>query len=124
MWCGKCQADVAAEGEKWAATIAGYSPAAVQATKRLAMFSRRTSEAECAEMEAVRALGQVPALRAAELALVALDRPMDLYLDYALWLTVRELEPHWLPAIHVTFKLKSTPESWRDYLYWNIELDI
>jgi enoyl-CoA hydratase len=48
--------DVAAEAEKWAATIAGYSPAAVQATKRLAMFSRRTSEAECAEMEAVRAL--------------------------------------------------------------------
>jgi 5-methylcytosine-specific restriction endonuclease McrA len=33
-------------------------------------------------------------------------------------------EPHWLPAIHVTFKLKSPPESWRDYLYWNIELDI
>src|SRR5439155_18271978 len=33
-------------------------------------------------------------------------------------------EPHWLPAIHVTFKLKSTPESWRAYLYWNIELDI
>lgn len=33
-------------------------------------------------------------------------------------------EPHWLPAFHVTFRLKSTPESWRDYLYWNIELDI
>src|SRR5712671_3365621 len=48
--------DVAAEAEKWAATIAGYSPAAVQATKRLAMFSRRTSEAERVEIEAVRAL--------------------------------------------------------------------
>jgi enoyl-CoA hydratase/carnithine racemase len=48
--------DVAVEAEKWAATIAGYSPAAVQATKRLAMLSRRTSEAECAEMEAVRSL--------------------------------------------------------------------
>jgi 5-methylcytosine-specific restriction endonuclease McrA len=33
-------------------------------------------------------------------------------------------EPHWLPAFHVTFRLKSAPESWRDYLYWNIELDI
>jgi 5-methylcytosine-specific restriction endonuclease McrA len=33
-------------------------------------------------------------------------------------------EPHWLPAFHVTFRLKSPPESWRDYLYWNIELDI
>ena len=48
--------DVAAEARPWAATIAGYSPAAVQATKRLAMFSRRTSDAERAEIEAVRAL--------------------------------------------------------------------
>jgi enoyl-CoA hydratase len=47
--------DVAAEAEKWAATISGYSPAAVQATKRLAMFSRRTSQAERVEIEAVRA---------------------------------------------------------------------
>jgi len=48
--------DVAAEAEKWAATITGYSPAAVQATKRLAMFPWRTLEAERAEIEAVRAL--------------------------------------------------------------------
>src|ERR1700704_4004501 len=48
--------DVATEAEKWAATIAGYSLAAVQATKRLAMFSRRLSEAERAEIEAARAL--------------------------------------------------------------------
>jgi enoyl-CoA hydratase/carnithine racemase len=47
--------DVAAEAEKWAATISGYSPAAVQATKRLAMFARRTSQAERVEIEAVRA---------------------------------------------------------------------
>ena len=48
--------DVAAEADRWAATIAGYSPAAVQATKRLATFSRRTSDAERAEIEVVRAL--------------------------------------------------------------------
>jgi enoyl-CoA hydratase/carnithine racemase len=48
--------DVAAEAERWAATIAGYSPAAVQATKRLAMFSRRLSQAERAEIEAMRDL--------------------------------------------------------------------
>lgn len=48
--------DVRAEAEAWASTIAGYSPAAVQATKRLAMFSRRASDAERAEIEAVRAL--------------------------------------------------------------------
>jgi enoyl-CoA hydratase len=45
-----------AEAEKWAATIAGYSPAAVQATKRLAMFSRRFTGEERAEIETVRAL--------------------------------------------------------------------
>jgi enoyl-CoA hydratase len=48
--------DVVAEGEKWAATIAGYSPAAVQATKRLATFPRHLSEAERAEVEKVRAM--------------------------------------------------------------------
>jgi enoyl-CoA hydratase/carnithine racemase len=48
--------DVAAEAERWAVTIAGYSPAAVQATKRLATFWRRNSEAERSEIEAVRAM--------------------------------------------------------------------
>ncbi len=48
--------DVRAEAEAWAATIAGYSPAAVQATKRLAMFSQRLSAAEHAEVEAARAM--------------------------------------------------------------------
>jgi len=47
--------DARAEAEAWAATIAGYSPAAVQATKRLATVSRRLSEAERAEIEAARA---------------------------------------------------------------------
>jgi hypothetical protein len=27
------------------------------------------------------------------------------------------------PAIRVTIGLRETPESWRDYLYWNLELD-
>jgi putative heme-binding domain-containing protein len=34
-----------------------------------------------------------------EVAMRALDRPVDRYLDYALWLTARELEPYWLPAL-------------------------
>jgi len=50
-------------------------------------------------LEAVRALGQIPDVHAAELALKALDKPMDKYLDYGLWLTLRELAPHWLPAL-------------------------
>jgi len=48
--------DALAEAEAWAATIAGYPPAAVQATKRLTMFSRRAADAERVEIEAVRAL--------------------------------------------------------------------
>jgi putative heme-binding domain-containing protein len=50
-------------------------------------------------LEAVRALGQVPDLKAADLALAALDRPLDRFLDFGLWLTMRELEPQWLPAL-------------------------
>jgi enoyl-CoA hydratase len=46
--------DVAAEAEKWAATLASYSPSAVLATKRLALFSRRRLDAERAEIEAMR----------------------------------------------------------------------
>jgi putative heme-binding domain-containing protein len=48
-------------------------------------------------LEAVRALAQVHSSRAAEVALQALDRPVDRFLDYALWLTARELEPYWMP---------------------------
>lgn len=48
--------DVAAQAEQWAETIASHSPAAVQATKRLAMFSRRVSGPERAEIEEMRGL--------------------------------------------------------------------
>lgn len=46
--------DVHAEAERWASILAGYSTAALQATKRLATFTRRNSELERAEIEAVR----------------------------------------------------------------------
>jgi enoyl-CoA hydratase/carnithine racemase len=48
--------DVQAEAQAWADAIASYSPVAVQATKRLALFPRRLSEAEKAEIAAVRDL--------------------------------------------------------------------
>jgi enoyl-CoA hydratase len=48
--------DVHAEAEKWAATIAGYSPVAVQATKRLAIFGRGAFDTARAEIETVRAI--------------------------------------------------------------------
>jgi putative heme-binding domain-containing protein len=50
-------------------------------------------------LEAVRALGGIPSAQAAEVALRALDRPMDRFLDYALWLTARDLEARWLPKV-------------------------
>jgi hypothetical protein len=28
-----------------------------------------------------------------------------------------------VPAIRMTFRLHNAPESWRDYVYWNVELD-
>ena len=48
--------DVQAEAQKWADTIASYSPVAVQATKRLALFPQRLTEAEKAEIAAMRDL--------------------------------------------------------------------
>ena len=48
--------DVQAEAQKWAETIASYSPVAVQATKRLNLFAQRLSAAERTEIAAVRDL--------------------------------------------------------------------
>ncbi|WP_020466888.1 PVC-type heme-binding CxxCH protein [Singulisphaera acidiphila] len=50
-------------------------------------------------LEAVRALGRFPTTQAVALAMSALDRPIDRFLDYALWLTARELAPTWLPEV-------------------------
>jgi enoyl-CoA hydratase len=48
--------DVQATAAQWASTIAGYAPRAVQATKRLALFSQgATLAAEQTEVEAARA---------------------------------------------------------------------
>jgi putative heme-binding domain-containing protein len=70
-------------------------------------------------LEAVRVLGNLPSVRSVEIAMQALDRPVDRFLDYALWLTARDLQPSWLPALqagelhfggnarHLTFALQS-----------------
>ncbi len=50
-------------------------------------------------LEAARVLASIPALHAASLAMRALDRPVDSFLDYALWLTARQLQPIWLPEV-------------------------
>jgi putative heme-binding domain-containing protein len=50
-------------------------------------------------LEAVRALGQIKGARSVELALAALERPMDRFLDYGLWLTLQERQEDWLTAL-------------------------
>ncbi len=50
-------------------------------------------------LEAVRSLAQIRQPRAVELAMDALDRPVDKYVDYALWLTARDLEAVWMPDV-------------------------
>jgi 5-methylcytosine-specific restriction endonuclease McrA len=34
------------------------------------------------------------------------------------------VKPKWSPTFTITIGLKTLPESWRDYLYWNVELDL
>jgi putative heme-binding domain-containing protein len=50
-------------------------------------------------LEAARALAQFPNLRSAALAMSGLDRPIDRFLEYALWLTATQLAPSWLPEV-------------------------
>lgn len=49
-------------------------------------------------LEAVVALSYIPSTRAMEIAAVAVDRPMDRFLDYALHQVVHALKPYWVPA--------------------------
>ncbi|MEX2639269.1 MAG: PVC-type heme-binding CxxCH protein [Balneolales bacterium] len=50
-------------------------------------------------LEAVVALRGQAHAEAAKTALSVLDQPMDSYLDFALWQTVRELEPYWMEKV-------------------------
>ena len=50
-------------------------------------------------LEAVRALAGLDDPSAVTASLRALDRPIDKFLDYALWLTCRETQARWLPLL-------------------------
>ncbi len=63
------------------------------------LAERVADEHQRVRMEAVRACSNIRSAKAAEVALRALDRPVDTFLDYALWLTTKELQPLWLPAL-------------------------
>jgi hypothetical protein len=32
------------------------------------------------------------------------------------------VKPDWVPFLMITISARSVPDSWRDYLYWNLEL--
>jgi putative heme-binding domain-containing protein len=101
-----------------AARVAGYWQGRL--SRPLDLLATQAIDARpLVRLEAVRALGKVPDAHAVEAALKALDLPMDKFLDYGLWLTVRDLEPYWLPALqkgqldvgdvrHLTFLLQAS----------------
>lgn len=61
-------------------------------------------------LEAVRTIAKTRSPESLQAALGVLDLPMDNYLDYALWLTVRELEPNWFPSFRAgTLDLSKQP---------------
>ena len=64
---------------------------------RLKLLSECVGGHPRVSLETVRGLAGIPSARAAEIALEVVGKPMDRNLDYALWLTMRELEPHWMP---------------------------
>ncbi len=50
-------------------------------------------------LEAVRAWARIPSAESASQALRVLEQPMDRFLDFALWQTMRDLRSQWLPAV-------------------------
>jgi putative heme-binding domain-containing protein len=70
-------------------------------------------------LEAVRACAAIQTLASAEIAMRAIDRPMDRFLDYAVWQTANDLQDVWLSAVksgedvfagnaaHLTFALQA-----------------
>ncbi len=83
--------------------VANEELAVVTAVLRYAdvnfLAERVADEHPRVRLEAVRALAQFPSLKSAGLALSALDRPIDTFLEYALWLTATQLAPKWLPEV-------------------------
>jgi len=56
-------------------------------------------------LEAVNVLREIGSLEAANIAIGALRWPLDRWLDYAVWLTARELRDDWLPALQAGKKV-------------------
>ena len=63
-------------------------------------------------LEAVRLLSQLPSVEAAQAACLALHQPMDRFLDFALWQTMRDLSSVWLPEFRTgKFRFGNDPSA-------------
>ncbi|MBI2426099.1 MAG: HEAT repeat domain-containing protein [Candidatus Hydrogenedentes bacterium] len=51
------------------------------------------------QLEAVRALARVQRPEAADAAIKVMEKPMNTFLEYALWTTMRDLKGAWLPLV-------------------------
>jgi len=58
-----------------------------------------TDEHPRVRLEAIRALAEIPSAHSAELVLGALDKPMDSFLDYGIWLSINDLADSWISAV-------------------------
>jgi putative heme-binding domain-containing protein len=63
------------------------------------LFTLATDEHPRVRLEAARGLALVPSAESAAAVLAMLEMPVDADLDYALWLSIRELAPFWVKAI-------------------------
>jgi putative heme-binding domain-containing protein len=65
------------------------------------MAERITDEHPRVRVEAVRAASKISSVRSADLVLSILDRPMDPFLDYAVWLSINDLARPWTEAVQM-----------------------
>jgi putative heme-binding domain-containing protein len=66
-------------------------------------------------LEVVRALKEIPIEHSVEIALRVLEKPVDRFLEYSLWLTVIELQPIWMPGFEAGRVAFGGNEKHRDY---------
>jgi putative heme-binding domain-containing protein len=68
-------------------------------------------------VEALRVLARIPSPQSVGLALSVLDKPMDPFLDYALWLSINDLASTFLAALESGAWLPDTPAKQRQLDY-------
>ncbi|HAM70202.1 MAG TPA: hypothetical protein DCM86_00980, partial [Verrucomicrobiales bacterium] len=99
-WAARISPEVLKSETRVARFATPSSLDAARSSRPLELLAARVAdEHPRVRMEALRALSKFPTARAAELALSAADRPLDKYLEYALWLTVNDLAAPWIEAL-------------------------